>query len=34
MSDDSMESLYPAHSPDGLYHIEWSMFEASMSHWI
>jgi hypothetical protein len=34
MSDASMDSLYPAHSPDGLYHIEWSMFEARMSHWI
>lgn len=34
MSDDSMNSLYPSHSPDGLYLIEWSMFEARMSHWI
>ena len=29
-----MDSKHPAHSPDGLYHIEWSMFEARMSHWI
>lgn len=34
MADASMDSDYPAHSPDGLYHIEWSMFEPRMSHWI
>jgi len=34
MSDASRDSSYPDHSPDGLYHIEWSMVEARMSHWI